>query len=209
MTRLGLALNETKTAVRNARRERFDFLGYAFGPHHYRKDGHWYLGASPSKKSVLRLKAKVNDLLVPGNMGAWPEARAAQLPIAGLVDVLRLRHPPAGVPSDRQPRLRPGPPLPGSASQGALARHQPLPARSGVRRTWGAPPQACPFGTPAVCPAMKPVGKPDAGNPHVRFDERGGETEPRRAGLRRRSERTANGHRQPTATAPLLDSTSG
>jgi len=22
---------------------------------------------------------------------------------------------------------------------------------------------------------MKPVGKPDAGNPHVRFDERGGE----------------------------------
>ena len=26
-------------------------------------------------------------------------------------------------------------------------------------------------------PAMKPVGKPDAGNPHVRFDERGRETE--------------------------------
>jgi hypothetical protein len=24
---------------------------------------------------------------------------------------------------------------------------------------------------------MKPVGKPDAGNPHVRFDERGRETE--------------------------------
>jgi hypothetical protein len=24
--------------------------------------------------------------------------------------------------------------------------------------------------------AMKPVGKPDAGNPHVRFDERGWET---------------------------------
>jgi hypothetical protein len=26
--------------------------------------------------------------------------------------------------------------------------------------------------------ATKPVGKPDAGNPHVRFDERGGETGP-------------------------------
>src|SRR5918993_1487017 len=75
MTRLGLTLNETKTAVRNARRERFDFLGYAFGPHHYRKDGHWYLGASPSQKSVLRLKAKVSDLLVPGNTSAWPEVR--------------------------------------------------------------------------------------------------------------------------------------
>ncbi|MBV8917227.1 group II intron reverse transcriptase/maturase [Bradyrhizobium sp.] len=75
MTKLGLALNEMKTATRDARRERFDFLGYSFGPHHYRKDGHWYLGASPSKKSVLRLKAKVSDILVPGNLGAWPEVR--------------------------------------------------------------------------------------------------------------------------------------
>lgn len=75
MTKLGLTLNEAKTAVRDARREPFDFLGYSFGPHRYRKDGHWYLGASPSKKSVLRLKAKVSDLLVPGNMGAWPEVR--------------------------------------------------------------------------------------------------------------------------------------
>src|ERR1035438_4624374 len=36
---------------------------------------------------------------------------------------------------------------------------------------------------------MKPVGKPDAGNPHVRFDERGGETD------------------QQNGTAPFLDST--
>ena len=38
---------------------------------------------------------------------------------------------------------------------------------------------------------MKPVGKPDAGNPHVRFDERGGET----------------GLCDSAGTAPLLDST--
>jgi RNA-directed DNA polymerase len=75
MTKLGLALNEAKTAVRDARRESFDFLGYSFGPHRYRKDGHWYLGASPSKKSVLRLKAKVSDLMVAGNTRAWPEVR--------------------------------------------------------------------------------------------------------------------------------------
>jgi RNA-directed DNA polymerase len=67
MTQLGLALNETKTAIRNARRERFDFLGYAFGPHHYRKDGHWYLGASPSKKSVLRLKLERPGTHAPGS----------------------------------------------------------------------------------------------------------------------------------------------
>ena len=29
----------------------------------------------------------------------------------------------------------------------------------------------------AYCFEVKPVGKPDAGNPHVRFDERGEETE--------------------------------
>ncbi len=37
---------------------------------------------------------------------------------------------------------------------------------------------------------MKPVGKPDAGNPHVRFDERGWET-------------------GRSATAPILDFTEG
>ena len=33
MTRLGLTLNEEKTSLKNARQERFDFLGYSFGPH--------------------------------------------------------------------------------------------------------------------------------------------------------------------------------
>jgi RNA-directed DNA polymerase len=75
MTRLGLALNEAKTSLRKARHERFDFLGYTFGPHRFRKDGHWYLGASPSAKSVARLRNKVGTLLVPGNKGAWPEVR--------------------------------------------------------------------------------------------------------------------------------------
>jgi RNA-directed DNA polymerase len=73
MTKLGLMLNEAKTSVKDARRESFDFLGYTFGPHRYRKDGHWYLGASPSKKSVQRVKAKVSDLLVSGNKEPWPQ----------------------------------------------------------------------------------------------------------------------------------------
>jgi RNA-directed DNA polymerase len=34
-----------------------------------------YLGASPSKKSVQRLKARVGNLLVPGNNDPWPEVR--------------------------------------------------------------------------------------------------------------------------------------
>ena len=75
MNRLGLALNEAKTSVRNARHEHFDFLGYTFGPHHYRKDGHWYLGASPSRKSVQRLKVRIGEILAPGNQAPWPKVR--------------------------------------------------------------------------------------------------------------------------------------
>jgi RNA-directed DNA polymerase len=75
ITRLGLTLNEAKTSIKEARTERFDFLGYTFGPHRFKKDGHWYLGASPSKKSVERIKQKVGDLLVPSQVGTWPEVR--------------------------------------------------------------------------------------------------------------------------------------
>src|SRR4051812_36467300 len=73
MTKLGLTLNEAKTSVKDARRESFDFLGYTFGPQRYRKDGHWYLGASPSKTSGQRVKAKVGDLLVSGNKEPWSQ----------------------------------------------------------------------------------------------------------------------------------------
>jgi RNA-directed DNA polymerase len=75
MRRLGLVLNEAKTSIRDARRERFDFLGYSFGPHRFRKDGHWYLGASPSRKSVQRLKDRIGEILVPGHQALWPEIR--------------------------------------------------------------------------------------------------------------------------------------
>jgi RNA-directed DNA polymerase len=76
MTKLGLTLNEAKTSVKNARREGFDFLGYTLGPRHFPNGGRWYLGASPSKKSVHRVKEKVSDLLVPGNKGPWEEVRS-------------------------------------------------------------------------------------------------------------------------------------
>ena len=75
MARIGLTLNEAKTSIKKARKERFDFLGYTFGSHSGRDDGHWYLGASPSKKSVSRIKRKVGDLLQPRHVGTWPEVR--------------------------------------------------------------------------------------------------------------------------------------
>jgi RNA-directed DNA polymerase len=75
VTKLGLSLNEAKTSLKDARTERFDFLGYSFGPHCYQRNGKRYLGASPSEKSVKRAKTKVDDVLVPGNMQPWPEVR--------------------------------------------------------------------------------------------------------------------------------------
>jgi len=76
LERLELTLNEKKTSVRDACRERFDFLGYTFGPHYSMRTGREYVGYSPSKKSVARIKEKVGDLLEPSNVSPWSEVRA-------------------------------------------------------------------------------------------------------------------------------------
>ncbi len=34
MTKLGLTINDTKTSLKDVRRESFDFLGYTIGPRH-------------------------------------------------------------------------------------------------------------------------------------------------------------------------------
>ena len=75
MERIGLTLNEAKTRLVDARTGRFDFLGYTFGPHRFKKDGHWYLGASPSKKSVARVKRKVGAMLGSNHVRPWEEVR--------------------------------------------------------------------------------------------------------------------------------------
>ena len=73
--RLGLTLNEQKTSIRNARQERFEFPGYSFGPHHSRRTGREYIGYSPSKKSVQRIRKKVGEQLKPQNVTPWDEVR--------------------------------------------------------------------------------------------------------------------------------------
>ena len=104
MTRIGLTLNETKTSIKKARTERFDFLGYTFGPHRFRKTGRLYLGASPSKKSVSRLRLKVGDLLKPGNVEPWPDVRD-HLNTAGVVELFQLWDNDHGESSGRQLRV--------------------------------------------------------------------------------------------------------
>jgi RNA-directed DNA polymerase len=72
---MGLTLNETKTGLKQARRETFDFPGYSFGPHMNRKTGTKYVGYSPSKKSVNRIKGKPGKLLDRRNPAPWAEVR--------------------------------------------------------------------------------------------------------------------------------------
>ena len=51
MTKLGLTLNEEKTSLKDARKERFEFLGYSLGPHHHWKNGQRYLGAARPRRA--------------------------------------------------------------------------------------------------------------------------------------------------------------
>lgn len=75
MEQLELKLNQDKTIIMDARNGNFDFLGYTFGRIWFRKTGECYMGASPSKKSVKRLKQKVRTILRPGEKGVWPDVR--------------------------------------------------------------------------------------------------------------------------------------
>jgi len=68
-------LNEVKTRLKDARRERFEFLGYSFGLHRHRRDGKPYLGASPSTKSVAQLKRNVREHLRASHVRPWPDIR--------------------------------------------------------------------------------------------------------------------------------------
>ena len=180
MTKLGLTLNEAKTSVKDARREGFDFLGRT----------HWDRATSPmevlagtggepvqEEAAWQRVKVKIGELLVPGNKGAWDEVRArlnrvlrgwsAYFSYGALASAyeavdqhvydrtrhfLRQRHKVQG--------RRPRPVLPRICLRGI---GRPMPATRAQSVV-------------AVGLAVKPVGKPDAGNPHVRFDERGRET---------------------------------
>jgi len=74
MDRLKRTLNATKTCIRDARKETFDFLGYTFGRRVVdTRNGRRAMDARPSKKSIQRLKRKLHEVLRPWNTGTWQE----------------------------------------------------------------------------------------------------------------------------------------
>jgi RNA-directed DNA polymerase len=62
MSKLKLAVNESKTRVCSLPGEKFDFLGYTLGRCHSTKTGKAYLGTIPSKKRVQRLCQAVSEV---------------------------------------------------------------------------------------------------------------------------------------------------
>jgi hypothetical protein len=70
-----LTLNETKTCIRDARRENFCFLGYQLGPLVNRRTGERYLGARPSKKALKQVKKKVSRMCLRYRTVPWEQIR--------------------------------------------------------------------------------------------------------------------------------------
>jgi RNA-directed DNA polymerase len=112
MTKLGLTLNEAKTTLKNARKEHFDFLGYAFGPYHHRKDGRWYLGASPPRKVSGDSRLRSMSFWFRATMIRGPRSVTGLTQCCGGGPLLQPRNTPDGLPGRRQSRLRIGAPFP-------------------------------------------------------------------------------------------------
>ena len=136
-----------------------------------------FMSASPSKKSVQRLKDKVRELLVPSNVDPWPEVREdLNRSLRGWSNYFNLGSPGVAFRSvDHYVRERVSC-IPCQTAQGGRARHSSVHVGCnppGPRRAVpGTPTPTC----PAVGLAVKPVGEPYSGNRDLRFDEQRWET---------------------------------
>ena len=76
VTRMGLTLNEAKTSIKQARQESFDFLGYTFGPHRYKKDGRLVFGGKSVEEERWHASSrKWENFWCPATWGPWEEVR--------------------------------------------------------------------------------------------------------------------------------------
>ncbi len=62
LERLKLSLNETKTKIVNAYREKFDFLGFSIWIAESRRSGNLYPHVQPSKKSLQAIKERITEM---------------------------------------------------------------------------------------------------------------------------------------------------
>ena len=194
MAGLKLAVNEQKTQCQRCPEEAFESLGYRIGRIHRRTGRGSYIGNRPSKASVQGMSRKISDMTARRYGQHSPEVVVQRLnrAMVGWANYFSLGHV--------------GP------AYSAISRH----AVRRLRR-WLGRKHKTKAGNYLRIPVTRLeqdyglirltrqtvglssakadlVRKPDAGNPHVRFDERGLETRPREPDLpgakRRNSHRT-------------------
>ena len=59
LTKLDLKLNEDKTQIRNAREERFEFLGFSIGVVRAKQSGKYFSLVEPCDKAIRSIKQKI------------------------------------------------------------------------------------------------------------------------------------------------------
>ena len=209
MRRLKLPMNAEKTRCCRMPEEPMTFLGYRIGRNYRPFTGAAYIGTRPSRESVQSICRRVSELTT---------RRDALLPLGEVV--ARLNRLLTGwanyLPSGRSaPRIAPLTSTPrGGCASGSTASTRCETGNRCASRTSDSGRSTGSRALPRERRAFRGrrhdlVRKPDAGNPHVRFDERRLETEPRR-GVRHRHLAKAAGNSYPlppTATAPVVDST--
>jgi hypothetical protein len=174
---IGFTLNETRTRVCNARCEPLMFLGYTFGPMHSPRTGGCYNGAQPSKQAVAAIKERIRNRLRPG-LQAMGGSRARPEPyrtrMGQLLQLWLGREGAARGTSVSVPR---GSPLSPPTAQGRRVWFLAVPTGARVWRTGRGSGGSASSSCVCACLYVKSVREPDDRNGHVRFDERGEETE--------------------------------
>jgi hypothetical protein len=153
MTRIGLTLNEAKTSIRQARKERFDFLGYTFGPHRLSERWPLVFGHGTVEEECFTGPAEDRRGAEAQQRTALGEtARPDQSHPARLGCVLQPGYAANGIPGRRSSRLHARPVISDSATQGAVARRRPISGHRSVRIVWGAAVAQHPFVVVVVSP---------------------------------------------------------
>ena len=176
---LGELARERKTRCLRCPEEAFEFLGYRIGRIHRPTGKGSYTGTRPTKASVQSICRKVSEMTTPRYGPQSPETMVERLnrTITGWANYFSLGTRQPGLQRGQSARGQAATPVAVPKAQGEVRRGRALPGREAARRLRPRSPDAAGNGA-FRARRHDLVRKPDAGNPHVRFDERGLETWP-------------------------------
>ncbi len=175
------------------------FLGYRIGRNYRQDTGAVYIGTRPSPASVQSICRRMSELTTRRSGLLSPEVVVARLNrlLTGWANYFTLGQVSPGLRGGRPARDAAAAPVALSEAQGADRERSALPGHAALVRLRAHAPCTA-HDELSVGEGMNLVREPDAGNPHVRFDERRLETEQWR-GVRHRRRRKPPGTATPCA----------